>query len=237
MEPVFENSREGLTVGSDKVVFFDGSIVVYAARAMADWQVREYCRIPVFFQDRKYYIRRKARAEAPYVMGYELAPWPEDLHEESSLSITYDQEYVARRDRFLQQDKLDDFGRLLLLPCFPLLGFLWSGFKDRRLERFGFDPVSMTSASLLVEFAIFLIETVFLLVLPIHVGFAQVVFGLETPWFDCTLLVMVLADMVARYDQVLRGVEIPAGFLEWLLKSRPAAKSRPTTSGRRLNEK
>src|SRR5256885_3762931 len=165
MDPVFEDSREGLPIGSDKVVFFEESIVVYAARAMPDWQVREYCRIQVYFQDRKYYIRRKARAESPYVMGYELAPWPEDLHEESNLAITYDEDYVAQRDRLIQADRGNDLVRLLLLPFFPLLGFLWARFKDRKLERFGLNPVTMTQASLLLSVAVVVIESVFLFVL------------------------------------------------------------------------
>src|SRR5207247_951109 len=91
-------------------------------------------------------------------------------------------------------------------------------FKDRELERFGLNPVSMTSASLLLSSAVVVIETIFLFVLPSHVGFAEVVFGLATSWLDYALFAVLLLDTIARYDQVLRGVESPPGFLEWLVK-------------------
>jgi hypothetical protein len=214
MEPLFDNSREGLQVGSDKVLYYGDSVIVYATREMPDWQVREFCKIPIYFEERKFYLKRKSRMERPYAMGYELEPWPEDLHEESKLAINYDAEYVAQRDRLIRSDKRNDFGRAMLLPFFPLLGFLWSRFKDRELEPFGLNPVSMTKASLFLEFAIIVIEVVFLFIL--DSGFAQVVFGLATSWFDLALFLVLSIDAVVRYDEVLRGAESPSGLVEWM---------------------
>jgi len=215
MNPFFDDSLEGLRVGSDKVLWFGESVLIHATREMPDWQVREFCKIPIYFDGRKYYLKKKLRLERPYAMSYELDPWPEDLHEESNLDITYDAQYVAQRDQLIQSDKRNDLGRALLLPFFPFLGFLWSGFKDRKLERFGLSPVSMTTASVLLEFALVVIEVIFLFIF--HYGFAQVVLGLSTSRFDFTLFVLLLVDMIARADQVLRGVDPPAGFLEWLV--------------------
>lgn len=215
MDASFDNSLEGLRVGPDKVRWFGESVIIHATREMPDWQVREFCKIPIYFDGRKYYLKRKLRLERPYAMSYELDPWPEDLHEESKLDITYDEQYVAWRDRLIQTDKWNDLGRALLLPFFPFLGFLWSRFKDHKLERFGLNPLSMTLASVLLEFALVVIEVIFLFIF--HYGFAQVVFGLDTAWLDCTLFVMMLIDTIVRADQVLRGVDVPAGFLEWLV--------------------
>ena len=215
MDPSFDNPREGLRVGSDKVLWFGESVIIHATREMPDWQVREFCKIPIYFHDRKYYLKRKTRLERPYAVSYELDLWPEDLHEESTLDITYDEQYVAQRDRLIQTDKRNDLGRALLLPFFPFLGFLWSRFKDHKLERFGLNPLSMTMASVLLEFALVVIEVIFLFIF--HYGFAQVVFGLATSWLDFTLFGLMLVDTVVRADQVLRGVNAPAGFLEWLV--------------------
>ena len=211
-----ESGAAGLRVGSDKVSWFGESVIIHAAREMPDWQIREFCKIPIHFDGRKYYLKRKLRLERPYAMSYELEPWPEDLHEESKLEISYDANYVAQRDRLLLTDKGNDLGRAFLLPFFPFLGFLWSGFKDRKLERFGFNPLSMTTASVLLEFALVVIEVIFLFLF--HLGFGQVVFSLATSWLDFAAFVVLLVDMVVRADQVLRGVELPAGFLEWLVK-------------------
>jgi len=216
MDASFDNSLEGLRVGADKVLSFGESVIIHAAREMPDWQVREFCKIPIYFGGRKYYLKRKLRLERPYAMSYELEPWPEDLHEESNLDITYDGEYVAQRDRLVRADQRNDLGRALLLPFFPFLGFLWSEFKDRKLERFGLNPLSMTAASVLLGFAVVVIEIIFLFLF--RLGFAQVVFGLSTPRPDFTLFVLLLVDTVARADQVLRGVNSPAGFLEWFVK-------------------
>jgi hypothetical protein len=227
----FESGAGGLNVGSDRVSWFGELVIIQAAREMPDWQIREFCKIPIYFEGRKYYLKRKLRLERPYAMSYELELWPEDLHEESKLGISYDAEYVAQRDRLVQADKGNDLGRALLLPFFPFLGFLWSHFKDRTLERFGLNPLSMTRASVLLEFALVVYEIIFLFIF--HFGFAQVVFGLSTSWLDCALLVILLLDLVVRADQVLRGVEQPAGFLEWLVKlvrrpSRRTGKNSPS---------
>lgn len=221
----FESGAAGLRVGSDKVSWFGESVIIQAAREMPDWQVREFCKIPIYFDGRKYYLKRKLRLERPYAMSYELETWPEDLHEESKLEISYDAEYVAQRDRLIQADKRNDLGRALLLPFFPFLGFLWSRFKDRELERFGLNPLSMTQASVLLEFALVVIEIIFLFIF--HLGFAQVVFGLATSWLDFTLFVVLLVDTVIRADQVLRDVDLPAGFLEWLVKLVQRTRRRP----------
>jgi hypothetical protein len=215
MDPSFDNLREGLRVGSDRVLWFGESVIIHATREMPDWQVREFCKIPIYFHDRKYYLKRKLRLDHPYAMSYELEPWPEDLHEESKLDIIYNEQYVAQRDRIIQADKRNDLLRALLLPFFPFLGFLWSRFKDRKLERFGLNPLSMTQASVLLEFALVVIEIIFLFLF--HLGFAQVVFGLTISSFDLALFFVLLADVVVRADQVLRDVDAPAGFLEWLV--------------------
>ncbi len=209
-------SSESAEIGSDKVLFHGESVIIYAAREMSDWQVREFCRIPIFFRGRKYYLMRKSRMAAPYAMGYELAPWPDEFQGESKLSITYGEEYVAERDRFAGDDRRNEFHRLVLLAFYPLLGFLWSGFKDRRLERFGFIPRSITEASLVVLLAFVLCESVFLLIL--QCGFLQTVYGLSEMGFDWLLFGAGTLDLVIRSDQLLRGAEHPDGFLEWLAR-------------------
>jgi hypothetical protein len=207
---------EEFRIGPDRVVCLEDAVLVYTPREMTDWQLREFCRIPIYFRSAKYYLLRKARGEPPFAFCYELAPWPANLFDESKQAIQYDEAYVARREGGEKAEEIDELGRCVLLPLYPFLGFLWSGFKDRKLERFGFNPVSLTGASLYLALVVFLGETIFFPFL--GRGFLEVTFGSPTPLIDYFLFVVLPLDTVARYSQVLRGVEAPDGFLEWLIR-------------------
>jgi len=83
-----------MNIGSDEVVFDGERIVIHAAEPM-DWPVREFCKVPVFFRGRKYYLRSKRGVEQPRPMVYELWPWPADLHEASQHTVVYDEVHCA----------------------------------------------------------------------------------------------------------------------------------------------
>jgi hypothetical protein len=162
-----------LSIGPDKLLFAGESVIICAAREIADWEVREFCRPAIYFQNKKYFLKQKFFGEAPNAFHYELAPWPSNVHEESKLSFTYDESFVADRDRQFRCQRGDEWVRYILLPCYPVLGFLWSGFKERVLSRFGFNAVSLTGVSLLLSFCLFLLEAIFILCL--GGGFAEIV--------------------------------------------------------------
>jgi hypothetical protein len=211
-------------VGSDRVVAREEALIIHAAREMPDWQVREFCRIPIYFRGVKLYVRGITRAEPPFRFRYELAVWPPDLHEESSTVIHYGEAYVAARDAEGRTEKIDDIGRAFLLPFYPLLGFLWGSFKDQRLERFGFNPASITSASLYLAFALFVGEAVFVLYL--RQGFLEITFGF-TPVIDYFIFAVAPIDTAMRFNQVLSGHETPDGFLEWVFRGLKRRAGRP----------
>jgi len=83
-----------LNIASDEVVFDGERVVIQAAEPM-DWPVREFCKVPVFFRGRKYYLRSKRGVEQPRPMVYELWPWPADLHEASQHTVVYDEVHCA----------------------------------------------------------------------------------------------------------------------------------------------
>ena len=49
-----------------------------------DWPIREFCRVPIYFGGRKYYVRSRTKAERPYAMVYELSVYlePCESHDE-----------------------------------------------------------------------------------------------------------------------------------------------------------
>jgi hypothetical protein len=202
-------------VGPDRVHVGRERIVIEAAHPM-DCPVREFCKVPIYFEGRKYYVRNHSTAPQPFAKRYELWPWPADLHEESNRSVIYSEAYVAERDRAAQKQRSGAVQHALLSAFYPLLGLFWSGFKNQTLLKLGFEPRSITSASVMLIFSLFVLEGVFvgwfgtgILVWLFH--------GMSSRNLDWILLVVMGADTVMRYSQ-LQDLDTQRhwGFCEWI---------------------
>ncbi len=203
-----------LEVGPDKVHLIGNEVTVFAMRAIPDWTLREFCRVPIYFQGNKYYLLRKTPGPRPYAMHYQLAPWHPDLGTESGRSIEYNEEYVAQREAQFRSDRREEHMHPALMCLYPLLGICWSRFKVRALGPRGFEPLSITGASVMLLFACWMAESVF--VLYFHLGFLALIFSrVWLLWVDRLLFVLLPIDCAIRYGKVLEGSESPPGFLEW----------------------
>jgi len=204
-----------ITVGTDRVCLRNDRLIIEAAQPM-DWPVREFCRVPIYFEGRKFHLRSVTNGHAPFARRYELWPWPPDLHEQAPRAVIYDEIYVAERDAAARTRRCGDFWHLALLPFFPFLGLSWSGFKNGVLAKAGFAPREITSASIALLFNLLLVEGIF-------VGWLQ---GGMLMWFlqngslrpvDLALTALLATDVVLRYSQHLQSdVDRPWGFCEWL---------------------
>ena len=202
-------------IGTDRVQYEGERVVIDAAERM-DWPVREYCRVPIWFRERKYYLRSARSAGRGRRVIYELWPWPADLHESSAQSVFYDEAYVGERDGQATHQRRGDRFHLALLPLYPFLGLLWSGFKCRTLGPMGFEPISITKASVALTFNLFVLEGIFAGWLG---GGILVYFGGNPAlqWVDWLLLIVLGADSSMRFGQSLKlDFEEPWGFCEWL---------------------
>lgn len=205
-------------VGRDKVQVGDRTVTVFAMRAMADWTVREFSIVPIYFRGHKFYLKKRLEGLAPFACRYELAPWYPQLGMESSLSIVYDEDYVADRDRDFRTDRRNDHLHSALFSIYPFLGFCWSGFKEGVLSRIGFEPVDITEASICIAFGFFLVEGIYAFYF--HGGFLGFVFSrMWLIWLDWALLVVLPLDCAVRYGHIIRGDSHPEGFLEWLFRA------------------
>jgi hypothetical protein len=204
-----------VNIGSDEVFFEGERVVIHAAEPM-DWPIREFCKIPILFQGQKYYLRSKRNAEQPRPMVYELWPWPADLHETSPHAVLYDEAYTVERDGAAARGRRHQRLYLALLPLYPLLGLLWSGFKSRVLGPLGLEPGSITKASMVLTFNLFIAEGIF-------VGWLAggiLTYFLGRPTLrpvDWVLMLLLGADSAMRFGQSLQmDVERYWGFCEWL---------------------
>lgn len=206
-------------VGSDRVCVGEDRVVIEAAELM-DWPLREFCRVPIFFEGRKYFLHRLGQAEKPYAKRYELCPWPANLHEESPRTVCYDTAYVANRDQLARQQRRFDRLHLLLLPLYPFLGLCWSGLKNGLLNRIGFEPRSITAASVALAFNLLILEGIF--VGWLRGGLLLVLLGnARLQAADLALMALLAGDTVARYSQLLKtDVQRHWGFCEWMIPAR-----------------
>ena len=208
-----------VTIGSDEVRVEHERLIIHAAEPM-DLPIREFCRVPLYFEGREYYLRSKRKGERPYVIVYELWPWPTDLHERSSRQVIYDESYVAERDAQAAERRRHEWLHLALLPFYPLLGLCWSGFKNRVLGRIGFEPSSITRASMILTFNLMVVEAIF--VGWLAGGLLTYLIGWSSlRAVDWGLLLLLGADTVMRFGQSLKfDIEHHWGFCEWLWPKR-----------------
>ncbi len=199
---------------SDEVEFQGERVIVYAARPM-DWPVREFAKVPIWFQGRKYFLRTKREGSKPPATIYELCPWPADLHEASVREIVYDEAYVRTRDEAATETSTNIVVHFILLPFYPFLGLFWSGFKQRVLSPIGFEERSITNASLVLTANLCIVQAIF-------TGWllgGTFTYLLNRPLraLDWSILLLLMVDSVARGGQALQSdVERRWGFCEWL---------------------
>jgi hypothetical protein len=227
-------ASETIKVGPDDVLITETQVVINAKHAMTDWQIREFCRIPIYFRERKYFLAQKSAAQKPFAVCYVLEPWPEDNHEISRATFDYNEEVVSEREAAVRGGHFEAVVRAVLLLCFPLLGILWSKTKDK-LARFGIISRTVTGLSIMLIFGLVLLDGIFAKMLMMSslktgnlalggiirtfVGHDYWILGpiaVRVLWFDCALLLLLVLDVLIRYTQYLRDDDRNLGFLEWL---------------------
>jgi hypothetical protein len=126
---------------------------------------------------------------------------------------------VEEREALLRAERRNDVLHLVLLPLYPFLGLCWAEFKTTKLAMVGFDPTSITKASLAVTLNLAIVEGILLGWL-MHAGEGVVTLALRRPsllWMDWLLLVLCSLDTVIRYSGSLHSeAEYHLGFCEWL---------------------
>jgi hypothetical protein len=234
-EPQEIKQPRSIRIGPDQVAITDQEVVIEAKHEMPDWQVREFRVIPIYFEDKKYFLVEKRKAEPPYAFRYVLRPWPESHIESATFFHTYDSQAVAERDSTRRTGQRDELVRLCLLPLYPFLGFLWSG-AQKKLVRFGFVPQSLTAASIFTGSCLILVQGAFAAVMvnvsarlgKLMLGGMILAFASQDHFqigpinipialLDSLLLLAFLADVPVRYAHYLREEEWAGGLLEWMV--------------------
>src|SRR5579864_2424192 len=72
---VTPQAAKELEIGPDKVTVTEDLVTIDAKHEMPDWKVRTFKVIPIYFEDKKYYLAEKRQGEKPYAVRYLLRPW------------------------------------------------------------------------------------------------------------------------------------------------------------------
>jgi hypothetical protein len=244
MQPQPSNAKSNvIRIGPDQVTIAPDEVIIDVRHEMSDWDVREYDRVPIYFQDKKFFLADKRRAKPPHALRYTLKPWPEGEHTGSRQFHTYDAEVVAERESGHRTGIRDEVIRCYLLLLYPFLGLLWSGLQHR-LNRFGIVARSITGISIFTVFGLAFGQAVFAVITlsasmrlgklmvggiiramasedSLHLGFVS----LPIMPLDALLFLALVADVLIRYSNYLRDSDWVGGFLEWAVPRRLRRKS------------
>lgn len=223
-------------MGPDRVIVTDDLVTIDAKNEMPDWKVRAFKVVPIYFEDKKYYLAEKRKGERPYAIRYVLKPWVEGEFDSAAIFHTYDAETVAQRDSSRRSEAQGEVLRAFLLLLYPFLGLLWSR-TQQRLPRLGFVPRTITSISIFTVFCLFFAQGVFLLIsLQTSARSGVVVIGgmirqfsgrdhlqigsvgIPLNIFDIVISVAMLLDVIVRYAKYLQDDDWSGGFLEWIFR-------------------
>jgi hypothetical protein len=244
MEATMEVKTETvINVGPDRVTRTGEDVLIEAKHPMSDWQVRELNPVPVYFEDRKYHLLEEGKAQAPFAQRYLLRPWPEGESTNVKAFYVYDAETVAEREAHLRRGHLEEVVHAGLFPFYPFLGLLWSG-TQKRLQRFGFVPHSISGISIFTIFSLLFAEGVFVVILLnaslrsgkimiggmvralvpadyLHLG----PISIPVILLDALLALAFVADVCVRFGRHFQEDQWAGGFLEWLVPRRSRERS------------
>src|SRR5438034_7816968 len=114
-QPPYAAPGRVLRIGPDRVTISDGQVIIEAFHPMPDWQVREFSPVPIYFDNEKYLLARKSKAQPPFAVCYVLHPWPESYISNTKLFLTYDAAAVAEREADRRSDTFNEIIRACLL--------------------------------------------------------------------------------------------------------------------------
>ncbi len=146
----------------------------------------------------------------------EKPPWKHQapLTPEAPNAVVYNEGYALERDKAAAKARRRFY--VALLPFYPFWGLLWSRFKNRVLGPLGLEPGSITKASIVLIFNLFIVESIFVGWL---VGgiLAYFLGRPELRPVDWVLMLLLGADSAMRFGQALKlDIQHHWGFCEWM---------------------
>ena len=212
--------RQGRAVGNDWIQPEGEDLIVIASTELPKWTATRFRKTAVIVDGSRYYVaevferdRGRPRPKEGRGHRYRLSPWPADLFDMPSVTVDYDEAYVAslRVERGSAIRGLSGFA--LLFPFYPLLGFLPANVKQSLQTHYGVDPTTTTRWSLRCEYLLGVVclgLTVPQLIFddPLGVG----------PFAAPVSAAILLLDGAMRWERMKQPGHVQYGAFEWLFR-------------------
>ena len=225
-------------VGEDTIVRKGDRLVLYSKVDMEDWVVLHTRKTAIYINDEAWCLvgKQSSAGEVCYI----LEPWPDVTSEVSGRVVRYSERYVRFRDEAVKQRRRENgIGAVLYYLRF-LIGFLPSGVKAKIETAFGVPAKNATIISIFIELMSFFVLGIWLLYVfgmfywsqsdRFVYDYAVVEALIEyTPAFIVLPLIL-LIDVVMRYDSYLRSDHSPLGVFEWVWRMFKKAPRKPAGS-------
>ncbi len=202
-------------VGDDRIFRRGERLIVCSKVDMDEWEIRDNRKTAIFIDDEVWCLVEKQFMDDEEVC-YILDPWLDYLRHIPGRKIRYDEDYVRTcRERDKKRKIESRYGPLLNLFKW-IIGFLPSSVKSFIEGKFGLPARNASFISIVIElYLLFLIG--FMLLIFTFVGLHVPFILLSVP-FLILLVIVLIPDLVMRYNSYLRGDASPLGFFEWYFK-------------------
>ncbi|MFH1810075.1 MAG: hypothetical protein ABIJ09_15115 [Pseudomonadota bacterium] len=220
-----DQGSEPVRVGSDVVTLRPDGLQILSRHEMQEWQPTTYRKTWVRYQGIDYTI------DAVEAQHGGVLYWLRPLTADDKIALPgrvyeYDASFVEARDAMIRNYRATQGLRWLVLPWYPLLGFLPSSAKFLLLDRFGLHPLPLTKFSLGIQYMVLAITLVTIVIEAFASTLGAATGATDGNWLIPPELVQVLAllsavltpDMIVRSGRLIQGSVLQYGLYEWLFR-------------------
>ncbi|MBN2358561.1 MAG: hypothetical protein JXR83_03850 [Deltaproteobacteria bacterium] len=211
-----------IKLGPDVVVRTEDGIEVYTPLPMVDWIVSPHRPTVIHFHGEDFLLVDQRAPEDGGICYVLRRGDPDAALNVVGRTIVYDLGAVRERERERIDRTVLQARACALWALSPLLGLAPSRAKSELHSRFGLHPLTLTWASVVVEYAVALVGALALVLeTTTGGGLTKLGGGWVLPIFGGASLVL-LPDALGRTGRLIGGGLRQYGFYEWLWRRLPA---------------
>ncbi|MCB1050844.1 MAG: hypothetical protein H6510_15395 [Acidobacteria bacterium] len=202
------------TIGHDRLNWQGTDLIVQSPNAYPEFEVRAHRKFQIVFEGRAFFVANKMSLPGGSY-HYTLRPWSPDDTEIPGGQIHFTPEFSLHFAKTRRLVKTQKSIGVLLVFLLPMVGFLWSEFKEKLEDRLGWTAYTATDLSFKVEVSAVVLAMALMAILNFTGPAGAALVGIHPGHLFWVLLVLI-PDLLYRYDGLNREEKPLYGFYEWL---------------------